>query len=108
MRGNSRIERFLTFGGGCCVLFPCVIPFAFFSILYYIDLQRRKIMELQYTYWQDGQFFVGFLNDYPDDSTQGVSLAELEEALVEVYEIKQEAKKHLAEIRKIGRIKIPA
>ena len=65
-------------------------------------------MELQYTYWQDGAFFVGFLNDYPEDSTQGVSLAELEEALVEVYEIKQEEKEHLAKIRKTGRVKIPA
>jgi predicted RNase H-like HicB family nuclease len=65
-------------------------------------------MELQYTYWQDGDFFVGFLDDYPDDSTQGVSLAELEEALVEVYEIKQEEKKHLAEIRKSGKVKIMA
>jgi hypothetical protein len=65
-------------------------------------------MELPYTYWQDGAFFVGFLNDYPDDSTQGVSLNELEEALIEVYEIKQEEKNHLAKIRKTGRIKIPA
>ncbi|MCL2380042.1 MAG: type II toxin-antitoxin system HicB family antitoxin [Treponema sp.] len=65
-------------------------------------------MELQYTYWQNGDFFVGFLDDYPDDSTQGVSLAELEEALVEVYEIRQEEKKHLAQIRKTGKIRIPA
>ena len=65
-------------------------------------------MELQYTYWQDGTFFVGFLNDYPDDSTQGISLVELEEALIEIYEVKQEEKKHLAGIRKAGRIKIPA
>jgi predicted RNase H-like HicB family nuclease len=65
-------------------------------------------MELQYTYWQDGSFFVGFLDDYPDDSTQGVSLAELEEALIEVYEIKQEEKEHLAKIRKTGSLKIPA
>jgi hypothetical protein len=65
-------------------------------------------MELQYTYWQDGSFFVGFLDDYPDDSTQGVSLNELEEALIEIYEIKQEEKKHLAQIRKIGKIRIPA
>ena len=65
-------------------------------------------MELRYTYWQDGAFFVGFLNDYPDDSTQGVSFAELEEALVEVYEIKQEEKEHLAKIRKTGIVKIPA
>jgi len=49
-------------------------------------------MELDYTYWQDGKFFVGFLNDYPKDSTQGLSLNELEEALIEVYEIKQEEK----------------
>ena len=65
-------------------------------------------MELEYTYWQDGSFFVGYLNDYPDDSTQGVSLSELEEALIEVYEIKREEKKHLAEIRKTGKIRIPA
>jgi predicted RNase H-like HicB family nuclease len=65
-------------------------------------------MELIYTYWQDGDFFVGFLNDYPDDSTQGHTLAELEEALIEVYQIRQEEKKHLAEIRKTGKILIPA
>ena len=65
-------------------------------------------MELQYTYWQDKTFFVGFLDDYPDDSTQGVTLAELEEALAEIYEIKQEEKKHLAAIRKTGRLKITA
>jgi len=52
-------------------------------------------MELDYTYWEDGSFFIGYLNEYPDDSTQGVSLLELEEALKEVYEIKQEEKKHL-------------
>ena len=65
-------------------------------------------MELEYTYWQNGKHFVGFLNDYPKDSTQGLSLSELEEALKEVYEIRQEEKKHLAEIRKTGKIRIPA
>jgi hypothetical protein len=69
---------------------------------------EEKEMELQYTYWQDGKFFVGFLDDYPDDSTQGVSLAELEEALIEVYQIKQEEKEHLAKIRKTGKVRIPA
>ncbi|GHV94713.1 hypothetical protein AGMMS50293_10330 [Spirochaetia bacterium] len=65
-------------------------------------------MELEYTYWQDGTFFVGFLNTYPDDSTQGFTLAELEEALLEVYEIRQEEKKHLAAIRKTGKLKVSA
>jgi len=66
------------------------------------------MMELTYTYWQDGNFFVGFLNDYPDDSTQGITLAELEEALIEIYEIKQEEKKHLASIRKTGKLRLHA
>ena len=65
-------------------------------------------MDLTYTYWQDGEFFVGFLNECPDDSTQGFSIAELEDALIEVYEIKQEEKKHLASIRKTGKLKLPA
>ena len=65
-------------------------------------------MELEYTYWQNGAYFVGFLNDYPNDSTQGISLPELEEALTEVYEIRQEEKQHLAAIRKTGKIRIPA
>jgi hypothetical protein len=64
-------------------------------------------MELDYTWWQDGEFFVGFLNDYPDDSSQGMSLSELEEALIEIYELKQEEKRHLAAIRKFGKIRLP-
>jgi len=50
---------------------------------------------------------VGFFNDYPNDSTQGLTIGELEEALIEIYEIRQEEKKHLAAIRKTGKIKIP-
>lgn len=65
-------------------------------------------MELEYTYWQEGAFFVGFLNAYPNDSTQGRTLAELEDALIEVYEIRQEEKSHLAGFRKTGTVKIRA
>jgi predicted RNase H-like HicB family nuclease len=35
----------------------------------------------QFTYWQDGEFFIGFLNDYPDYHTQGFSKEELVENL---------------------------
>jgi hypothetical protein len=67
---------------------------------------KTEELELQYTYWRDGKFFVGFLNDYPDDPTQGLSLAELEDALAEIYEVALEEKKHLAAIRKTGKIKV--
>ncbi len=36
---------------------------------------------LRYTFWQDGEFFIGFLNDYPDYETQGYSKDELIENL---------------------------
>jgi hypothetical protein len=43
-------------------------------------------MELTYTYWQDGGWFVGFLNEFPDYETQGKTLNELESMLMSLYE----------------------
>ena len=36
---------------------------------------------LKYTFWQDGEFFVGYLNDYTDYHTQAYSKDELVENL---------------------------
>ena len=36
---------------------------------------------LKYTFWQDGDYFLGYLNDYPDYQTQGASKEELIENL---------------------------
>ncbi len=36
---------------------------------------------MKYTFWQDGEFFLGFLNDYPDYLTQAYSKDELLENL---------------------------
>jgi hypothetical protein len=32
---------------------------------------------LKFTYWKDGDYYLGFLNDYPDYETQGMSKEEL-------------------------------
>jgi predicted RNase H-like HicB family nuclease len=32
---------------------------------------------LKFTYWKDSNFYLGFLNDYPDYQTQGLSKEEL-------------------------------
>lgn len=39
---------------------------------------------LKYTFWQDGEFFIGFFNDYPDYATQGISKEELVENLTDL------------------------
>ena len=36
---------------------------------------------LEYTFWQDGEFFLGYLNNYPDYETQAYSKEELVENL---------------------------
>ena len=40
--------------------------------------------KLAYTFWQDGEFFLGFLNDYPDYHTQAFSKEELLDNLKEL------------------------
>ncbi len=37
------------------------------------------------TYWLDGKFYLGYLNDYPEYMTQGISLDELLENLKDIY-----------------------
>jgi predicted RNase H-like HicB family nuclease len=39
----------------------------------------------KFTYWQDGDMWLGYLEDYPDYMTQGETLAELEENLKDIY-----------------------
>ena len=39
---------------------------------------------LEYTYWKDGEFFIGHLNEYPDYETQGYSKEELIENLTDL------------------------
>jgi len=39
------------------------------------------VRTLEYTFWRDGEFFIGHLNEYPDYETQGLSKEELIENL---------------------------
>ena len=60
-------------------------------------------MNVEYTYREaDDGWFVGYLNAYPDHLTQGHDLANLEEMLADVYHIRQEEEKRLAQKRKSG------
>lgn len=40
---------------------------------------------LRYVYWQDDDFWLGFLEEYPDYMTQGESLEDLQEHLRDLY-----------------------
>jgi predicted RNase H-like HicB family nuclease len=40
---------------------------------------------IRYVYWQDGDMWLGHLEEYPDYMTQGESLANLEEHLADLH-----------------------
>ena len=41
---------------------------------------------LRYTYWQDQEYFLGYLNDYPEYETQALSKEELMHNLTSLLE----------------------
>jgi predicted RNase H-like HicB family nuclease len=41
---------------------------------------------LRYVYWQDGEWWLGYLEEFPDYVTQGQSLEDLKEHLRDLYE----------------------
>lgn len=40
---------------------------------------------LRYVYWQDGEFWLGYLEEFPDYITQGESLEDLQAHLRDLY-----------------------
>jgi predicted RNase H-like HicB family nuclease len=42
-------------------------------------------MTLKYTYWQDDEMWLGYLEEYPDYMTQGETIEELQENLRDIY-----------------------
>jgi hypothetical protein len=42
-------------------------------------------MKIKYIYWKDGEFWLGYLEDYPDYMTQGSILEELQVNLKDIY-----------------------
>jgi len=67
-------------------------------------------MELAYTYWEgESGWLLGYLNDYPEQWTQGKDITELEEMLLDLYEnFQEEAKRKKERVKKAGVLRVPA
>ena len=59
---------------------------------------------IKYTFWQDGKFFIGFLNDYPEYETQWYSKEELLENLKSL--LQDVESKEIPFIRKVEELAI--
>jgi predicted RNase H-like HicB family nuclease len=50
--------------------------------------RKEYKMEIGYAYWQEPDgFYLGYLNFWPEHWTQGKNIQELEEMLLDLYEI---------------------
>jgi len=41
---------------------------------------------MRYIYWQDGNMWLGYLEEFPDYMSQGESIEELQENLKDIYQ----------------------
>lgn len=58
----------------------------------------------RYVYWQDGDIWLGYLEDYPDYLTQGVSWEELRENLKDIS--KEIAEGHIPGARRVAELQL--
>ena len=61
-------------------------------------------MNQEFIYWQDGDVFVGYLNEFPDYSTQGEDLEDLRDHLRDLY--KEFTSGTLPGVRRVGQLEI--
>ncbi len=55
-------------------------------------------------YWQDGDFWLGYLQDYPDYMTQGETLEELKENLRDIH--RDITGGHIPEVRRVDELEV--
>lgn len=59
---------------------------------------------IRFIHWQDGEIWLGYLEDYPDYMTQGESLEELQENLKDIYNDLTGG--HIPGVRKVAELQI--
>lgn len=57
----------------------------FFFFCNFVNI-NSSAMTIKYIYWKDGEYWLGYLEEYPDYLTQGSSLEELQLYLKDLYE----------------------
>lgn len=59
---------------------------------------------IRYVYWQDGGYWLGYIDEYPDYMTQGLSSEEFKENLIDLY--KDLTSGEIPCVRRVGELKV--
>ena len=60
---------------------------------------------LRYVYWQDDDMWLGYLDEYPDYTTQGETPDELRENLKDLYANLDSGE--IPEVRRVAELQVP-
>jgi predicted RNase H-like HicB family nuclease len=63
---------------------PTCVPLLVCVYLYY---SWRKDMKLNYTYWKEDGWLIGYLDEFPGWWTQGKDIPEFESMLIDLYDL---------------------
>jgi predicted RNase H-like HicB family nuclease len=75
--------------------------------LYKVQYSALEVrMTLRFVHWKDKDFFLGYLQDFPDYVTQGESEEELKENLLDLYHDLSSGE--LPYVRKVGELVVTA
>ena len=67
--------------------------------LYYYYMNKIK-----YVYWQSGDFWLGYLEEFPDYMTQGESIEDLKVHLLDLY--KDLSSGEIPGVRRVGELQV--
>lgn len=63
------------------------------------------MQSIRYVYWQEGDMWLGYLEEYPDYMTQGESPPDLEEQLRDLH--KDLTSGVIPSVRKVAELRVP-
>ncbi len=69
-----------------------------------LDTLGKAMTTVQFVYWQDGDFWLGYLQNYPDYMTQGETLEELKENLRDIH--RDITGGHIPEVRRVDELEV--
>jgi predicted RNase H-like HicB family nuclease len=65
---------------------------------------KDNMDKAKFTYWQDDDMWLGYLEDYPNYMTQGETLIELEENLKDIF--KELTSGNIRQVRKVAELEL--
>ncbi len=69
-----------------------------------IFVENRKMKKEKFIYWNDNEKFIGYFEKYPDYLTQGISIKELKENLLDIY--RELTSGTIPQVRKVDELEI--